>query len=91
MAYQRLTNRADPNLYEARAIVLSKMGQNRQALDIYVFKLNDPEKAEEWENLTLVHIPSALILSKFLQSDTPYRGIFNLVAYAISKTVDDGP
>lgn len=41
---------ADPNLYEARAIVLSKMGQNRQALDIYVFKLNDPEKAEECES-----------------------------------------
>lgn len=37
----------DPNLYEARAIVLSNMGQHKQALDIYVFKLKDPEKAEE--------------------------------------------
>ena len=38
---------ADSNLYEARAIVLSNMGQYKQALDIYVFKLKDPEKAEE--------------------------------------------
>lgn len=37
----------DPNLYEARAIVLSSMGQHKQALDIYVFKLRDPAKAEE--------------------------------------------
>ncbi|KAG6991353.1 hypothetical protein G7Y79_00053g088360 [Physcia stellaris] len=40
----------DPHLYEARAIVLSNMGQHRQALDIYVFKLKDPEKAEEYCN-----------------------------------------
>lgn len=37
----------DPKLYEARAIVLSKMGQHKQALDIYVFKLENPDKAEE--------------------------------------------
>ncbi|KAL8661562.1 MAG: hypothetical protein Q9202_005507 [Teloschistes flavicans] len=40
----------DPKLYEARAIVLSKMGQHRQALDIYVFKLKDPDKAEDYCN-----------------------------------------
>lgn len=38
---------ADPEFYEARAITFSKMGQHRQALEIYVFKLHDPEKAEE--------------------------------------------
>jgi hypothetical protein len=38
---------SDPNLYEARAIVLSNMGQHKQALDIYVFQLQDAEKAEE--------------------------------------------
>jgi hypothetical protein len=38
---------ADPNFYEARAILFSKMGQHRQALEIYVFKLVDHEKAEE--------------------------------------------
>ena len=37
----------DPDLFEARAIVFSKMGQHRQALEIYVFKLKDPVKAEE--------------------------------------------
>lgn len=42
------------------------MGQNRQALDIYVFKLNDPEKAEEWEDPSLVYISLSLILSKVL-------------------------
>lgn len=40
----------DPNLYEARAIVLSNMGQHKQALDIYVFKLQDADKAEEYCN-----------------------------------------
>lgn len=38
---------SDPNYYEARAIVLSKMGQHRQALQIYVFQLKDYGKAEE--------------------------------------------
>lgn len=38
---------SDPKIYEVRAIALSKMGQHRQALDIYVFKLQDSEKAEE--------------------------------------------
>ena len=38
------------NLYEARAIVLSNMGQHRQALDIYVFQLQDAGKAEEYCN-----------------------------------------
>lgn len=37
----------DPEFYEARAIVFSKMGQHRQVLEIYVFKLKDHEKAEE--------------------------------------------
>lgn len=37
----------EPSLYEARAIVLSNMGQHKQALDIYVFHLKDAQKAEE--------------------------------------------
>ncbi|KAI9882587.1 MAG: Diphthamide biosynthesis protein 1 [Watsoniomyces obsoletus] len=41
---------ADPNFYEARAIVLSKMGNHKQALEIYVFKLEDHAKAEEYCN-----------------------------------------
>jgi len=40
----------DPNFYEATAIIYSKMGQHRQALQIYVFKLNDSTKAEEYCN-----------------------------------------
>lgn len=38
----------DPELFEARAIVFSKMGQHRQALEIYVFKIEDYVKAEEY-------------------------------------------
>ncbi|OCL13503.1 vacuolar morphogenesis protein-like protein AvaB [Glonium stellatum] len=37
----------DPDFFESRAIVLSKMGQHRQALQIYVFQLQDYNKAEE--------------------------------------------
>ena len=40
----------NPSVYEARAIVLGRMGQHRQALELYVFKINDPGKAEEYCN-----------------------------------------
>jgi hypothetical protein len=36
----------DPDFYEAQAVVLSNMGQHKQALEIYVFKIKDFEKAE---------------------------------------------
>ena len=38
----------DPAFYEPQAIVLSNMGEDRQALMIYVFKLQDYHKAEEY-------------------------------------------
>jgi hypothetical protein len=37
----------DPDFYEAKAIAFSKMGLHRQALEIYVFKLQAHDKAEE--------------------------------------------
>ncbi len=40
----------DPRFYEARAILFSKMGNYKQALEIYVFNLNDTAKAEEYCN-----------------------------------------
>jgi len=40
----------NPLFYEATAIIYSKMRQHRQALQIYVFKLNDTAKAEEYCN-----------------------------------------
>lgn len=48
-ALQKLS-KDDPNLFEARAIVLSNMGQYRQALNIYVFQMKDADKAEEYCN-----------------------------------------
>ena len=42
--------RDNPLFYEPLAVVYSKMGQHRQALQIYVFKLNDTAKAEEYCN-----------------------------------------
>lgn len=39
--------RDDADFYEARAVVLSNMGQHKAALEIYVFKLEDHGKAEE--------------------------------------------
>lgn len=38
----------DPKFYEAQALVLSNLGQHKQALEIYVFKLEDYVKAEEY-------------------------------------------
>ncbi|KPI34657.1 Vacuolar morphogenesis protein 6 [Cyphellophora attinorum] len=40
----------DANFYEARAILFSKMGNHKQALEMYVFKINDNSKAEEYCN-----------------------------------------
>ena len=37
----------DPDVYEARAIILGNMGEHRQALSIYVFSMQDTHKAEE--------------------------------------------
>ena len=38
----------DPEFFESRAILFSKMGQHKQALEVYVFKLQDHAKAEEY-------------------------------------------
>ena len=38
---------ADPAFYEAQAVVLSNMGQHKQALTIIVFLMHDYGKAEE--------------------------------------------
>ncbi|UKZ95288.1 uncharacterized protein TrAFT101_010137 [Trichoderma asperellum] len=40
----------DPAFYEAQAVVLSNMGQHRQSLEIYVFKMKDYVKAEDYCN-----------------------------------------
>ncbi|KAG4427843.1 hypothetical protein IFR05_016673, partial [Cadophora sp. M221] len=45
-----LIPRDDSDFYEAQAVVLSNMGQHKQALEIYVFKIQDFEKAEEYCN-----------------------------------------
>ncbi|KAJ4356276.1 Vacuolar morphogenesis protein 6 [Didymosphaeria variabile] len=37
----------EADYYEARAVVLSKMGNHKQALQIYVFDMKDYQKAEE--------------------------------------------
>ena len=37
----------DPDVYEARAIILGNMGEHQQALSIYVFDMKDTHKAEE--------------------------------------------
>ncbi|TGO49546.1 hypothetical protein BCON_0207g00150 [Botryotinia convoluta] len=45
-----LIDREDSHFYEAQAVVLSNMGSHKQALEIYVFKIKDFEKAEEYCN-----------------------------------------
>ena len=42
----------NPTFYESRALVLSAMGNHKQALSIYVFQLQDYAKAEEYCNRT---------------------------------------
>ncbi|KAL1845281.1 hypothetical protein VTK73DRAFT_747 [Phialemonium thermophilum] len=45
-----LIPRDDPSFYEAQAVVLSRMEQHKQALEIYVFKMNNYRKAEDYCN-----------------------------------------
>ncbi|KAL2261199.1 hypothetical protein VTK26DRAFT_4581 [Humicola hyalothermophila] len=47
---RNLIPKDDPAFYEAQAVVLSNMGQHRQALMIYVFKMKDYAKAEDYCN-----------------------------------------
>ncbi|KAH0841351.1 hypothetical protein AYO21_04946 [Fonsecaea monophora] len=63
-----LLPRDDAMFYEARAIVFSKMGNHKQALEIYVFKLHDPGKAEEYCNQT--HLEAT---SKYSGKSVPKR------------------
>ncbi|OAK97976.1 hypothetical protein IQ06DRAFT_327513 [Phaeosphaeriaceae sp. SRC1lsM3a] len=56
--FQQLPS-TDPDYYEARAIVLSKMGQHKQALAIYVFQLQDYHKAEEYCNEVYMSVPAS--------------------------------
>ena len=46
----RTLSRDDPDLFEIRAVILGNMGEHRQALNIYVFSMDDAEKAEEYCN-----------------------------------------
>ena len=48
------TPRDDEELFEVRAVILGNVGEHRQALSIYVFSMNAPEKAEEYCNQTHV-------------------------------------
>jgi len=50
--------RDEPKFYEPRAILFNKMGNHKQALEVYVFKLHDTAKAEEYCNQT--HLEASL-------------------------------
>lgn len=43
-----MISKDDARFFEAQAIILSNMGQHRKALEIYVFKMQDYGKAEEY-------------------------------------------
>ncbi|KAF2447253.1 vacuolar morphogenesis protein AvaB [Karstenula rhodostoma CBS 690.94] len=62
----------DADYYDARAVVLSKMGNHKQALQIYVFDMKDYAKAEEYCNATYLSTvpPSSPTHSSFHPSST---------------------
>ncbi|KAJ6274537.1 hypothetical protein PSV08DRAFT_407180 [Bipolaris maydis] len=64
----------DADYYEARAIVLSKMGSHKQALAIYVFQLKDYKKAEEYCNQVYTAPPSSLPPNRSPQIGSPQIG-----------------
>ncbi|KNG50083.1 vacuolar morphogenesis protein [Stemphylium lycopersici] len=64
----------DPDYYEARAIVLSKMGSHKQALAIYVFQLKDYKKAEEYCNQVYTAPPVSTSTHRSSQPATNIQG-----------------
>ncbi|KAF2185224.1 vacuolar morphogenesis protein AvaB [Zopfia rhizophila CBS 207.26] len=67
----------DPEYFESRAIVLSKMGQHKQALQIYVFQLKDYQKAEEYCNQTYLSTPQPLSPTKSFHPSTTLPTTFD--------------
>ncbi|TQW00159.1 hypothetical protein V2A60_001271 [Cordyceps javanica] len=61
--------RSDPSFYEAQAVVLSNMGQHKQALEIFVFKMQDYAKAEEYCNRIQRQAPPAPTNGTFEDGD----------------------
>jgi tetratricopeptide (TPR) repeat protein len=79
----RLLPSDEPLLYESRALVLSAMGNHKQALAIYVFQLADYAKAEEYCNRIYITEQACLIDATKLHSkpqhDTSTPNIFAIL------------
>ncbi|KAL6821189.1 AvaB protein [Trichoderma sp. SZMC 28015] len=91
----------EPAFYEAQAVVLSNMGQHRQSLEIYVFKMKDYVKAEDYCNRAhRLQAPSTTpsddsdesvssvyhtLLSLYLQPPPPHKPNFEPALDLLSK------
>lgn len=75
--------RDDPLFYEALAVVYSKMGQHKQALQIYVFKLDDTMKAEEYCNQ--VYLQESMASAQTTKTTDPRR-VFTTLAQTEDPT-----
>ncbi|KAI0191309.1 SPX domain-containing protein [Astrocystis sublimbata] len=67
-----LIPRDDPAFYEPQAVVLSNMGSHRQALEIYVFKMQDYAKAEDETDSSTSSIYHTL-LALYLTPPPPHK------------------
>ncbi|KAK5120212.1 hypothetical protein LTR85_006418 [Meristemomyces frigidus] len=66
----------DPVFFEARAIVLSAIGNHKQALSIYVFQIKDYAKAEDYCNKTYLTEQAdqqACLLDAMTTHEKPHR------------------
>lgn len=66
----------DPTFFEARAIVLSAIGNHKQALSIYVFQIKDYAKAEDYCNKTYLIEQAdqqACLLDAMTTHEKPHR------------------
>ncbi|CAD0026471.1 unnamed protein product [Aureobasidium pullulans] len=84
----------DPDVYEARAIVLCAMGNHKQALQIYVFQIQDHEKAEEYCNKIYLSISTSpapqpnvytTLLSLYLKPPSPHKVQWEPALQLLSK------
>ena len=62
-----------PDLYESRAIVLSAMGNHKQALSIYVFQIRDFAKAEAYCNKTYLQTMQQTSLAGATTHEKPFK------------------
>lgn len=79
----------DPDVFEARAIILGNMGEHRQALSIYVFDMIDTNKAEEYVIFQIIVLSNTFRYCNHVYLNNTTSG--NVTSNRTSTSTDEIP